>query len=612
MKKILLFALTGLLLGSCKDFLTDYAQKKAYIYTPAIMKETLLGECVMPIYTDVNSTNNEPELLFLHLMSDEFKELYIPYDGDGETNPGTHTWDYTNNVFYRKAGWHRWADDPFTNGAGESYKESAYEKMYRRIKVINAIFVEAEKIGQQDLSDDDRKLFNHTMASGHFLRAWNYFMLANIYGAAYDPADPDKMESVVYTESAEVTRDKVTRQSPSFVYGKIIEDLLKAEEYMEMTYEMDPVYKKGNKRDVSMNAINAMLSRVYLYMCDYPNAAARAQMVIDDNYAISTAIPSWTGVNFNPMTVGSSAKKPASALALENSETIWAQGSYGLNYIQRGTGEWVLPSSVTGKEKITKYRAVYCSRSYVLSDELAGDMAKYGNNDMRKHMYCTKSFAALPTQTKYLLCRKYRSTPIGINGKERTATDNLNKFGRIYEYYPMATTAPADTIEDYKSNTSINEIGSIRFQEVYFNWLEARACMSDTWASVQSNLTADYINKRYWNVTRPTMAANFSTQEALIKFIREQRRIELCCEGHRWFDIRRYAVNDVCKQEITIKHAYYVDTQTGPVLAANKYVIAPYSDATKGSWIMPPSYDALFHSSPELTRFNRTAGVTRE
>lgn len=31
--------------------------------------------------------------------------------------------------------------------------------------------------------------------------------------------------------------------------------------------------------------------------------------------------------------------------------------------------------------------------------------------------------------------------------------------------------------------------------------------------------------------------------EDLVNLIRDERRRELCFEGHRWFDLRRYAVN---------------------------------------------------------------------
>ena len=34
----------------------------------------------------------------------------------------------------------------------------------------------------------------------------------------------------------------------------------------------------------------------------------------------------------------------------------------------------------------------------------------------------------------------------------------------------------------------------------------------------------------------------FATQEELINFVRDERRRELCFEGHRWFDLRRWGM----------------------------------------------------------------------
>ena len=47
---------------------------------------------------------------------------------------------------------------------------------------------------------------------------------------------------------------------------------------------------------------------------------------------------------------------------------------------------------------------------------------------------------------------------------------------------------------------------------------------------------------------------NALSGEELVRFIREERRRELCLEGHRWFDLRRYKVAEKYPQETTVNH----------------------------------------------------------
>lgn len=51
-------------------------------------------------------------------------------------------------------------------------------------------------------------------------------------------------------------------------------------------------------------------------------------------------------------------------------------------------------------------------------------------------------------------------------------------------------------------------------------------------------------------------------EKELVNFIRSERRRELCFEGHRWPDLRRYAVNTKYPLETTIRHMVY-ETENG-------------------------------------------------
>ena len=46
--------------------------------------------------------------------------------------------------------------------------------------------------------------------------------------------------------------------------------------------------------------------------------------------------------------------------------------------------------------------------------------------------------------------------------------------------------------------------------------------------------------------------------ESLVTLIREERQCELCLEGHRWYDLRRYLVCEKYPYSKEIEKVYYV------------------------------------------------------
>ncbi|MBR0523570.1 MAG: RagB/SusD family nutrient uptake outer membrane protein, partial [Prevotella sp.] len=68
----------------------------------------------------------------------------------------------------------------------------------------------------------------------------------------------------------------------------------------------------------------------------------------------------------------------------------------------------------------------------------------------------------------------------------------------------------------------------------------------------------------------------------LMTFIREERERELCLEGHRWFDLRRYQVDAKYPYSTTIEHTFtfiklvdYTDVRDH----TNYYRLEPNDDA---------------------------------
>jgi len=128
--------------------------------------------------------------------------------------------------------------------------------------------------------------------------------------------------------------------------------------------------------------------------------------------------------------------------------------------------------------------------------------------------------------------------------------DDLRKtyFVKWSDTYNYPEYVKGGTVDDLdRSSLSANFL--LRTAEAYLNLAEAAACSGDEQTARQA-----------LNTLR---AARFSANGAveatgsdLITVIRNERARELCLEGHRWFDLRRYAVCSVQPFTKTIRHNF--------------------------------------------------------
>lgn len=96
----------------------------------------------------------------------------------------------------------------------------------------------------------------------------------------------------------------------------------------------------------------------------------------------------------------------------------------------------------------------------------------------------------------------------------------------------------------------VSDIMTLRVAEGYLNMAEACAMLDDPEANT------------YLNTLRSNRIGGYEPQtysgEELISQIRDERRKELCFEGHRWFDLRRYTVNTKLPFRKSITHSFHV------------------------------------------------------
>lgn len=103
---------------------------------------------------------------------------------------------------------------------------------------------------------------------------------------------------------------------------------------------------------------------------------------------------------------------------------------------------------------------------------------------------------------------------------------------------------------------TVSDVFSLRTAEAYLNLAEADAELGKDAEACQ------YLNKLRDSRIQNNTAVSLSGKEQ-ISFIREERERELCFEGHRWFDLRRYSIDTKYPQTTTIEHTFSTYTLMG-------------------------------------------------
>lgn len=469
MKKIiLLFVCTvSFLCSSCSDFLEEYSQDMIIAKQVSDLDEVLLGSVYIPSSEISYGMSASGCGSFMNILADDIGTGYA------EKIYSINTYNYViTNMF----GYYAWQFDVRTNfeGTGKMDDAGTWNNLYYRINIANIILSEIEDLPRN--TNQEQQDYIRILGETHFLRAQFYFFLANLYGKPYNPktCETDLCVPLKLTAYVEHDKNKETqfeRATVAEVYNQIVEDLLLAR--AELTES--PQNPQHLLHRASLEAVELLLSRVYLYMQDWKNAAAMADNVTrSDNFMLSAASNLIPSVEW---------------LTSENVEVIFSQGP---NYC---TPDGCLIGAAGG---------------FCVTRELY-DM--YDDNDARKgNFFSTNSL-----------------------------TDSI---GLAYKYKPGIYTA------------HISDIFMMRMSEAYLNKAEALA---------MQNQDGDACNAL--NTLRKNRINNYTDQtytgEELVKQIRDERRKELCFEGHRWFDLRRYMVNEIYPYSRTIIHKFNIYSDDG-------------------------------------------------
>lgn len=138
----------------------------------------------------------------------------------------------------------------------------------------------------------------------------------------------------------------------------------------------------------------------------------------------------------------------------------------------------------------------------------------------------------------------------------------------------IATSDPTYYSHNYTERNLQRAISSLfwlRSGEAYLNLAEAKAYMGE---EDEARAAINEIRKNRYHEAAKDWAIN-STGSQLVKDIRDERKRELVCEGHRWFDLRRYRVCMVQPEKISITHTFtlYVDDNSVVPTETRQFVL---------------------------------------
>ena len=328
---------------------------------------------------------------------------------------------------------------------------------------------------------------NYVKAQALALRGFYYFMLVNYYGAPYNYNK--EALGVPLKLSSELLPDEnilLKRNTVAEVYDQILKDLNESENLflnLPKSKQYQPDYL------VSLPMLELLKSRVYLYMNNWKDAEKYAEKVINDW--------SFKLLDLNDLPEPSRSEPYYTFTSIDNPEAIWLYGKIS-DFMSNSSGY----VSKSEEDPWWGMKITYNRDLFIASDELLNSFA---DGDLRKDRYIVKEWD---------------------NNDNQFISNSYTVFGK---FKITATGAPGST-----NNMAL----SFRLSEAYLNLAEAAAESGETQDAIEAMKIL--LSKRY--ETDKFVAPSELSGEELINFVRNERRKELCFEGQRWFDLRRYGM----------------------------------------------------------------------
>ncbi|MBC6426297.1 MAG: RagB/SusD family nutrient uptake outer membrane protein [Ekhidna sp.] len=357
-------------------------------------------------------------------------------------------------------------------GTGENF----WSDYYRTINLANNVITKVAEIGTYE-----PEIMEQHIAEAKFLRAICYFDLLKLYGDGALTGNMDGLGLPLQLKGYDGTEidDFIPRNTNGEVYDQIIKDLTEARSNLPTVHGS----LTSTASRATVGGVDALLSRVYLYLEDYENAAQSAASVLDGGqYDLETELrtlyPTDPNVIVQALTEEDIFAMPISSNQAPNFTAATNRGINNIFYI----------TSIT--------RNV----SQDLIDEFEA-------GDQRKNQLIVEGWDLVGNVKEAF---DQMGNPIG-SGNYTTF-----KFG-----------------PDQKDNVAI-----IRLAEVYLNRAEALVHTLNA-VNLESVRLLNSVRVRANPIATPFTTNDFNSTQELLDRILLERRLELMFESHHRYDLIR-------------------------------------------------------------------------
>lgn len=463
--KLILVSILINIFFSCEDFLDEPKSKTTGIVPKSI-------EDLEALLNDYGSFGGEGAAEIIY-STDDFALITDLIDGHQPTigikNVQHGTWD-TEFIITD--------DRPF------------WPKEWSKVFVANLVL---SKLPDVNGSKDQKQQLE---AEAHFVRAYSYFQLSNVYCLPYTDANKNELGLPIKTSTS--FEESIARATLEETWDFMEADLLKA---MELTRTLTA--KNGYNRIWRANtaAINGFAARFYLALNDYVTAQAYAQNALDEHNQLR---------NYNTDMRFSSIPREVSVYIDGTQQNVSIQYPY-THDLQTA------PDDKFGWGESYYYRYLNNSGwNYYPSPELLDLYNK--DYDLRYNFHVVENYT-------------YDRGAIGSSGKSAYSYPGYIFFFK----------------SDILSGPSVPEMILIK--------AECQIRQGDFSGGIA---TANILRAARMDVNAPENVRNLSATsqpEALTKVLEERRR-EMPFV-HRWYDIRRYNNNDDTSDDVIVTRTFY-------------------------------------------------------
>ncbi len=427
---------------------------------------------------------------------------------------------------------------------------SQWSVAYNSLYYLNYFLDVVDQVQWVQATADNQMHRQRLTGEAHGLRAWYGFLLLRAHAGPGPGGQllgyPILNEAIEQSDNWELERNTFEQCVQQILADIDVAVTNLPDKFQDIPGDNQYNFSMGTRwsNRFTANAARALKSRLLLYVASpafnlsndvskWETAAEFTGNFLLNNEGLSTIIP--TGISFwvYPFT------------GVYHQEVIWATTPTLNNSLEAR----YFPPSIFGKAEVNPTQelvnAFPMANGYPITDPLSGYNPDYPylRKDNRFQQYILHDSVLFGGKG---LIRTYDGAPQnGIN-----AQTNSTRSG----YYLRKFILPGVTIFPFASNAN-HFYTYARFTEVVLNYAEAA---NEAWGpegtgsiGISARQAVAALRVRAGIAADDPYLASLTSKEEIRELIHNERRIELCFEGHRFYDIRRWKKTDLMRQPVS-------------------------------------------------------------